>query len=361
MYLTDQQIATRLAEFDFTPDDLSEPFDPDLQVGPCSVDLRLSRIIWKPNDRRLWRPGRPPVIDLTRSQLMELNPVRGWRRVEAAPHDVITIKPGELILARTAERFHVPSDCAAAIEGRSSFARLGLSVHAAGGFINPGYTGRMPLTLYNQSPFTLRVPVGTPLCQIMFIALGDPPKADYATRDDRKYRDDYGGPSYWWRDEMMRRIHERAKGAQLAPRVFEELDALFAVDEPDYGVYERLEKFLASSGTLSYGSADELLSAFSQGERRRELGSRTAVYGARAAFLAALGICAPYWFFTTGRDPWLLVASLVMTALALVATVWGWWNTVPDYMTPERLDKIRRATRRQPSVPASSPSGQPPD
>ncbi|GEB15162.1 dCTP deaminase [Pimelobacter simplex] len=354
MYLTDQQITARLAELQLEADDLADPFDPQ-QIGPCSIDLRLSRIYWLPRARSHWRFGRPPAIDLNLGQLMELNPSRGWRRVEAKPQDSITIKPGQLVLARTSERFHVPSDCAAALEGRSSFARLGLSIHAAGGFINPGYTGRMPLTLFNQSPFTLRIPVGTPLCQLMFIKLKEAPKADYAQLNDRKYRDDYGGPSYWWRDEAMRRLRDRAAGAKLGPRVFDELDELFAKDEPDIGVYERLETHISKRGSLTYGTADELLSSFSEREQRRELVAKIGIYSARAALPLALGAAIPYWAFTEHVSKVVALLAALACVLAGLVTLWGVYQPVPNYLTKDRLRKLQAAgtSRPTPSQPTA--------
>lgn len=357
MYLTDQQITSRLAELQLEGDDLADPFDPVGQIGPCSIDLRVSRIYWLPRARSPWRFGRPPVIDLNLGQLMEINPTRGWRRVEAKANDSITVGPGRLVLARTSERFHVPSDCAAAIEGRSSFARLGLSVHSAGGFINPGYTGRMPLTLYNGSPFTLRIPVGTALCQLMLIPLSEPPKADYAQLNDRKYRDDYGGPSYWWRDEAMRRIRTQTAQSNLGPRVFDELDELFARDEPDVGVYERLEKHLSKRGSLAYGTADELLSSFSENEQRRELAAKSAIYSARAALPVAIGACIPYWAFDDNVSKVMMVITAIVCILAAAATLWGVYQPVPHYLTKDRLRKLQQSVSKNTPVGQSPQSG----
>lgn len=346
MYLTDQQINARLAELLFESDDLEDPFDGDLQIGPCSVDLRLSRVYWIPARRKPWPVRKAPVLDLGRGRLMELSPARGWRRVEAGTHDSITVRPGEVVLGRTAERFHVPSDCAAAIEGRSSFARLGLSVHADGSFINPGYTGRMPLTIYNESPFTIKIPIGAPLCQVMLIALSEVPKADYGQRLP-KYMEDYGGPSFWWRDAIMRRIHDRHTKVHIAPRVFDEMEALFSIDEPDLDVYLRLEAFLESRGASSYGTADEILTAFGQSELKHEIVSKAVVYGTRAALPMAFSVCAPYWIFATDRSTELVATSIAgCVALALVS-LWGSFKTVPEFLTTHRLRKLRStATKR---------------
>ncbi len=199
---------------------------------------------------------------------MELYPRRGWKRTHVGPGRKITIKPGEMVLGRTCERFRMPADCLGLIEGRSSYARLGLAVHATGGFINPGWSGHMPLTLFNHNAVTLRVPVGAPLCQLMVAQLDAPPDQDYSQRDDRKYQNDTGGPSYWWRDGIMREIRDSISSATVETLVFDELDELLSgSDVEDYLI--RLEDFISDRPAQSYGNADELLEAFAKKEDRR--------------------------------------------------------------------------------------------
>jgi deoxycytidine triphosphate deaminase len=161
--LTDQQLKGRLEDFHFQAEITDAPFDAERQIGPASVDLRLGCEFWKAKTNGRFRRGR--VLDLERTRLMEMNPHRGWQRTHIGPGRKVTIKPGEMILGRTCEKFEMPKDCIGLLEGRSSYARLGLAVHATGGFINPGWRGHMPLTLINHNAVTLRSPIGTPLCQ----------------------------------------------------------------------------------------------------------------------------------------------------------------------------------------------------
>lgn len=339
MYLTDQEIEARLADFDFEAEPGCAPFDPDAQIGPCSVDLRLSSNYWKPEAPRPWRFGRALAIDLTRGRVMEANPNRGWRRVVARSTDHLVLKPGQMILARTCEHFAVPSDCAAAIEGRSSYARLGLSVHASGGFINPGYAGRMPLTLINHSPFTLKIPVGISLCQVMFVPLHDAPKLDYAGRHP-KYLPDVGGPSYWWRDEAVRKLHKNLSSARYDEAAVGDVIDFFAANSYEYSVYERMEKFLAQSPP--YGTADDLLSAFARKEQHRFWAARAAVLSARgAAPVIGFGVIVPF-LLDQSRSTIQVVLSVIVIALCLAGSLWGWWQRVPEYLTTDRLRKLQR-------------------
>ena len=116
MYLSDTDIRLRLAELDIECLDPAHPFQPDEQIQPCSIDLRLSNIFWEPR--------RGATIDLRKSALLVLQPRRYYRRKALRPEEYVTLKPGRMLIASTYEKFSVPITCAAKIEGRSSFGRL---------------------------------------------------------------------------------------------------------------------------------------------------------------------------------------------------------------------------------------------
>lgn len=57
--------------------------------------------------------------------------------------------PGEFRLAHTLERITIPDDLLVRAEGKSSWARLGLLVHATAGHLDPGFAGQVTLELKN--------------------------------------------------------------------------------------------------------------------------------------------------------------------------------------------------------------------
>ena len=212
MYLTDTEIRARLLELSFVCDNPQYPFVPDDQIQPCSVDLRLSNVFWEPSRRS--------TIDLRKSHLLELAPRRYWRKRVLKFGDHITLRPGRLLLARVYEMFAIPNDCAGRIEGRSSFARLGLSVHCTGDFLNPGYRGHMPLQLINFSPNPIRIFPYLPICQLMLIPLSSSPEKTYGAAElQSKYMDDDGGPSYWWRDKRIQNLHKLLAQRSVEDRI----------------------------------------------------------------------------------------------------------------------------------------------
>jgi deoxycytidine triphosphate deaminase len=83
-------------------------------------------------------------------------PRRHWRKILLGAGESIKLRPGEMILGRTFEAFSIPRSCAGKLEGRSSFARMGLAIHCSADFINPAWRGRMPLQLTNLGASSIR-------------------------------------------------------------------------------------------------------------------------------------------------------------------------------------------------------------
>ncbi len=96
----------------------------------------------------------------------------------------LKLKPGEFVTGITHEFIELPSELAGWIEGRSRFARIGLTVHATSGFIHPGSKGHQVLEINNLSPHILLLTPGLRICQIVF---------DKVTKIGEPYRGKYQG------------------------------------------------------------------------------------------------------------------------------------------------------------------------
>lgn len=273
MYLADEQIRERLDELAIECPDANLQFDADRQVQPCSIDLHVSNVFWRPRHRRrffrrLLARFRGGAIDLRRGDIGRLRLLRDWRRFTLCEGQTHIIHPGEILMGRVYERFRVPDDCAGKIEGRSSYSRLGLAVHLTGDFINPGWGGYMPLQLFNAGPYPIRITPYLPICQLMLIPLSATPRRTYGDPDlSSKYVNDDGGPSLWWLDAQVERLCARLDQASIATKVQREL--VERVRFEDSAVLRRLERYL---GGLRNHDVDTetLLSAFAGRERRRK-------------------------------------------------------------------------------------------
>jgi deoxycytidine triphosphate deaminase len=345
VYLTDTELHRRLDDLGIEPenDHPNFRFDADSQIGPCSIDLRLSCVYWKRRGRRGSTPA-PLVLD--QAHLMELSPSRGWERREIEPTERITLRPGEMILARIAERLRVPSDCAARIEARSSYSRLGLDIAASGNFINPGWEGHMPMVIVNHSSVTIKIPAGAPIVQLVLVQLAAAPALDYSKRHDRLYHSDFGGPSLWWRDEKMKRIRDELNAASIHVRVFDEIDELLQEAEDD-DFLSRLEAFVNAGGVQAGNSAD-LLDAFAESEeklaKRQQIGHFVARW-----IVWTVGLALAIFILST--DLAVLpktILTIVAVAPGVAALVWVLGRDEGYFLTHRTLRGVRRrASARQ--------------
>ncbi|MEW6621008.1 MAG: dCTP deaminase [bacterium] len=247
MYLCDKDIYKKLPEINFVANNSENPFVPDDQIQPCSVDLRLDNIFWIPRKRF--------TIDLRKTKLLEIEPRRYYKKVILNKGEHITLKPGKLLLGRIYEEFTIPNECAGKISGRSSFARLGIMIHLTGDFINPGYRGHMPLQLINFGNNPIKIFPYIPICQLQLVKVSDLPNRLYGVSElQSKYMNDDGGPSYWWRDKRIKKLQKALGEVNVAISIQESILQIIGKQEPE--VIERLEKRLSkcSHDDLEAGS-----------------------------------------------------------------------------------------------------------
>lgn len=125
--------------------------DPD-QIGATTVDLRLGTE-WetlRPARFQALDPGDNPtrLAGLLDSSYEEF-------RLTIGQGQELVLHPGELILALTLEYMRLPENLWANLEGRSTWARLGLQVHATAGMIDCGFEGYITLELQNTGRLPL--------------------------------------------------------------------------------------------------------------------------------------------------------------------------------------------------------------
>ena len=84
------------------------------------------------------------------------------------------LEPGAFVLGYTLERVELSDYLAARVEGRSSLARLGVSVHQTAPTIQAGFSGQIRLEIANLGPFTILLEPGMPFCQLIVERLSSP-------------------------------------------------------------------------------------------------------------------------------------------------------------------------------------------
>jgi len=150
------------------------PFKPE-NVGPCSVDLTLA------DEFVIFRKG--AIIDP-----LDVESIRKGIVITKTYNKPLLLEPGQFILAKTAEKVILSKKYAATLEGRSSIARLGIVVHAAG-LVNPGTGLKEPkplvLEIFCQNSSPVKLYPGMKIVQIIFHKLSSEASIGYDERETK--------------------------------------------------------------------------------------------------------------------------------------------------------------------------------
>lgn len=150
--------------------------DLEQQLGSTSLDLRLgtSFEVYLPACRR---------------------PAKGDERIEGAYDsrridldylEHVVLLPGQFMLAHSFEYLKLANWIGAELDGRSSYARLGLEVHMTAGMIEPGFEGVVTFELFNAGPNPIPLFPGLRIAQLRFCSVTEPERP-YSKRRSVKY------------------------------------------------------------------------------------------------------------------------------------------------------------------------------
>jgi dCTP deaminase len=131
------------------------PVPENLDIGPCSVNLRLSKTIKKYTNE---------TLDLKNKDTFQYE--------EIVISDLgYTLKPSEFILGSTVEEVRISDEYYGFIETKGSIARAGLQIHNTDGHIDPGFRGNITLEITNNSNQPIIIYPDIKIAQISFMKL----------------------------------------------------------------------------------------------------------------------------------------------------------------------------------------------
>lgn len=91
-----------------------------------------------------------------------------WVKEKFREHDLsYTVEPDEFVLMSTIETVTIGNNHVGHVVGKSTWARHGLLVEAAG-LVDPGFTGQLTLEVKNLSKFPVKLYAGQRIAQITF-------------------------------------------------------------------------------------------------------------------------------------------------------------------------------------------------
>src|SRR5260370_14217643 len=149
-------------------------FEPPLeedQWGEESVDLRLGFTF------TILQPLKDVKVSVARG-LDELGRLGFWKTItlkeknEMGQRNSFLLEPQQLVLGMTYETVSIPLDLIGLVEGRTTYARVGLSMHQTAPWIQPGWNGPIVLEIINSGELDIEL---TPMidrpCQLSFLKL----------------------------------------------------------------------------------------------------------------------------------------------------------------------------------------------
>jgi len=172
--LPDHKIARELAYGELEV----EPVNLDEQLQPASLDIRLG------NHFKQF-PVNDKIIDVQQGVEEMVEDVLEEK-------DEIVVYPDDFFLADTKESFDIPPDILGELTGRSSVARLGITVHQTAGLFDPGFSapsGVLEITNVGNRPVKLKP--GMRIAQMTFTKLDGSANNPY-NEDDNKYQGQEG-------------------------------------------------------------------------------------------------------------------------------------------------------------------------
>ncbi|HWZ21628.1 MAG TPA: dCTP deaminase, partial [Cytophagaceae bacterium] len=149
------------------------------QIGSTSIDIRLGTSF------QIFFPSQYGVVDFTNESTIK-DSMGNSRNINLDYLEDITLATGQFILGHSMEYIKLDETISADLEGRSSFARLGIEIHMTAGFIDPGFEGVLTFELFNAGPNPVKLYPGLRIGQLRFNKVNKPAKA-YSKKRSAKY------------------------------------------------------------------------------------------------------------------------------------------------------------------------------
>ncbi|HEV2529551.1 MAG TPA: dCTP deaminase [Thermomicrobiales bacterium] len=152
---------------------------PDLkaQLGSVSIDFRLGSTFM------VFEHSRHSFIDPRQPQSIG----EAMRTIEMTDDQPFIMQPGDFALAATIESLDLADDILGRLEGRSSIARLGITVHSTAAVFEPGWRGTATMELSNLGRMAVALYPGMRICSFSFEEVSSPVMVPYHAKVGNKY------------------------------------------------------------------------------------------------------------------------------------------------------------------------------
>ncbi len=138
------------------------PYLHEEQIGRDNIDIRLSGDLYVPSKIKAsyLNPLEPEKFSKKSKKIR--------KHIKLDFGESFTIHPGEFIIADSFEYICIPKNITANLQGRSSWGRLGLVVHATAGIVHPNFQGILTFELSNLGPIPIKLYPLMRIAQLVF-------------------------------------------------------------------------------------------------------------------------------------------------------------------------------------------------
>lgn len=150
--------------------------DWESDLDQVSMDFHLGHRILIPT------MGRHVVIDIRKGVDASM-----YEEINLKTGDPITIRPGQFFIGETMEVLTLPDNIIGRLEGKSSFARLGIVIHQTSARFDPGWSGPAALELRNNSDNDVILYCGDKICAFAFEKLDAPVEKPWQKKTYRNH------------------------------------------------------------------------------------------------------------------------------------------------------------------------------
>jgi dCTP deaminase len=112
---------------------------------------------------------------------------QAMRTIVVKEGDAFIMQAGDFALASTMESLELPDDLLGRLEGRSSIARLGITVHSTAAVFEPGWVGTATMELSNLGRMAVALYPGMRICSFTFEQLTSSVMTPYSKKHGNKY------------------------------------------------------------------------------------------------------------------------------------------------------------------------------
>jgi len=148
-------------------------FDPpvnDSDFSPSSVDVHLGDIVQIFKEPH---PAIPQYVDLSHPEI-HTSFSKLFETINI-PDDGYALESQHFVLSHTKKTITLPSHVFARLEGRSTNARFGISIHCTAPTVHPTFTGVLILEISNSGRLPCLLRKGMAIGQIIFEYVDTPP------------------------------------------------------------------------------------------------------------------------------------------------------------------------------------------